>query len=358
MARAGRKSSNVTMNDVAREAAVSKASVSRALSGRSGAVSEGTANKVREAVARIGYIPNAVAASLASRSTKIVGFVLPDLGNPFFALVAAGIETTIQRGGYRLLVANTDGAPDREVALTQLFLEHRVDALLVATSAVSGEHLERAIERGVHVAFVDSRIATMELDCVLADNSGGGHAAAQHLIDLGHTDIGLISGLPADSASTDRIESAAAAIEAASGHEFPHERVALGKSTVQSGYDATHSLLTAHDPPSALFVANNLMTVGAMRAAADLGVHIPDDLSLVGFDDMDWYPMANPAITTVAQPAHEIGVQAAKRVLKQLRARRPLAATTIILPTELILRASTAPRAPAVRSFAAAVGRR
>jgi LacI family transcriptional regulator, galactose operon repressor len=330
------------MDDVARAVGVSKSSVSRALNDVPGGVSAEVAERVRRAVADLGYVPNAIAASLKHQKTRTVGLVLPDLGNPFFALVAAGIEAEISGAGYTLLIANTANDRDRETSLTRTLLERQVDALLIATTGPTGEHLRLALDRGVHVVLVDSHPKQLLTDCVMADNRRGAADATRHLLQLGHRDIGVISGLLAnDSSALERLQGVKRALRAA-GLELAASRSFSGDYTMASAEQGAHTLLERDDHPTALFVTNNLMTLGAMRAIAELGLRIPEDVSLVGFDDMDWYPVANPPITAVAQPAYEIGARAAQRLLLRIRSRRHLASEQIRLPTSLIIRASTA----------------
>lgn len=332
------------MDDVARHAGVSKTSVSRVLNNVPGSVAARTASRIWEAVTDLGYVPNAVAASLKHQRTRTIGLILTDLGNPFFAAVAAGVESTIQEAGYSLVVSNTANDATREAALVRVLLERQIDALLVATSAESDDHLRAAVERGVHVVLVDSHPMrlSLDLDRVMVDNHAGAYEAAKHLLDLGHRDIGVVGGRPGDSSSIGRIEGVGEALRHA-GVDLRPEWIVEGDFTVATGYECATTLLMREPRPSALFVANNLMTVGAMRAIADLTLVVPRDLSLVGFDDMDWYPIANPPITAVGQPAYEIGVRAAERLLLRIRRERQPPPETILLSTKLVVRESTAP---------------
>jgi DNA-binding LacI/PurR family transcriptional regulator len=328
------------MDDVARAAGVSKSAVSRTLN--RGAVADATANKVWRAIAELGYVPNAIAASLKHQRTQTVGLVLSDLRNPFFALVAAGVEAEIRKAGYTLLVANTDNDRDRETALTRTLLERQVDALVIASSGPDDDHLRLAVDRGVHVVVVDMHPSRTTVDCVLADNVGGAAAATRHLIELGHTDIGVISGLLAnDSSAAERLDGVRGALTEA-GLALEERRCFSGDFGIASGEEGARALLGGRDRPTALFVTNNLMTVGALGAIQALGLAVPSDVSLVGFDDMDWYPLASPPITAVDQPAYEIGTRAAQRLLLRIEGRRRVRRETILLPTELIVRASTA----------------
>src|SRR5438034_3196037 len=333
------------MADVARAAGVSKSSVSRAINEVPGGVAPAVAERVRRAIEELGYVPNAIAASLKQQRTKTVGLILPDLGNPFFALVAAGIEAEIRDAGYTLLVANTSNDHGRETSIMRALLERQIDALLIASSGPGGEHLQLALDRGVHVVLVDTHPQRLTTDCVMADNERGAADATRHLLELGHSDIGVVTGLLAnDSSAAERLAGVRRTLRRA-GLDLPEQRCVSGDYGSASGEQATRELLERADRPTALFVTNNLMTLGALRTIAELGLSVPEDVSLVGFDDMDWYPIARPPVTTVAQPAYEIGRRAAQRLLLRIRSSHRLAPKTIRLPTELIVRASTAPPA-------------
>ena len=340
---ASKRDTTVTMDDVARVVGVSKSSVSRALNRVPSGVTAEVAERVQRAVDELGYVPNAIAASLKNQRTKTVGLILPDLGNPFFALVAAGIEAEISDAGYTLLIANTANDHDRETSLTRTLLERQVDALMIASTGPSGAHLRLAMDRGVHVVLLDSHPRRLTTDCVMVDNRSGAADATRHLLALGHRDIAVISGLLAnDSSAAERLDGVKRAL-AAAGLTLPARRCVSGDYEMASAEEGARTLLVSADRPTALFVTNNLMTLGALRAIAQLGLSVPEDLSLVGFDDMDWYPVANPPITAVAQPAYEIGARAAQRLLMRIHSRRQLKPEKILLPTELIVRASTAP---------------
>jgi len=337
-----RREGPVTMIDVARAVGVSKSSVSRALNGVPSGVTPEVAERVRRAADELGYVPNAIAASLTHQRTRTVGLILPDLGNPFFALVAAGIEAEITDAGYTLLVANTANDHDRETSLTRTLLERQVDALLIASTGPSGAHLRLAIDRGVHVVLLDSHPRRLTTDCVMVDNRRGAADATRHLISLGHKEIAVITGLLAnDSSAAERLDGAKRTL-AAAGLTLPARYCVSGDYEMASAEEGARALLESPERPTALFVTNNLMTLGALRAIAQLGLSVPRDLSLVGFDDMDWYPVANPPITAIAQPAYEIGVRAAQRLLLRIQTRRRLKPEKILLPTELIIRGSTA----------------
>jgi len=333
----------ITMNDVARHAGVSKASVSRALNGVPGAVGAGTARRILDAVDELGYVRDRAAASLKVRRTQTVGLLVPDIGNPFFATVAAGIESVFQDAGYGLILASSGSRREREVALTRVVLERRLDALIVATASSSDEHLREVRRRGVEIVLIDAYPTDWreDFDCVTVDNKAGGAAAAKHLLELGHQDVAVIAGPSNDSAGLQRVAGVEQTLLEV-GLALRRDRRMQGDFSVDGGRRAALDLLCRTPRPTAIFSANNLMTVGVLRALAELGLRAPADVSLVGFDDMDWYPLAAPPITAVAQPAQAIGARAAKRLLERLRSSRRRRARIELLPTELRIRASTA----------------
>lgn len=335
---------HTTMDDVARHAGVSKASVSRVLNNVPGTVGADTTRRILDAIEQLGYVPDRAAASLKARRTHTIGLLLTDVGNPFFATVAAGVESVIQDAGYSLILASSASDHDREVALTRVMLERRIDALVVATASTSDAHLLDVRRRGIELVLVDAYPTqwSRELDCIMVDNRAGAAEATRHLLDLGHRDIGVVAGRHDDSSSLERVQGVEKAL-GERGLALRPDRLVRGDFSAESGRRAGLELLQGPSRPTAVFSANNLMTVGVLEAMADLGLVAPAEVSLVGFDDMDWYPLARPAITAVAQPAHEIGARAARRLLLRLNSESAPPAETELLPTELRIRASTAP---------------
>ncbi|WP_022927889.1 LacI family DNA-binding transcriptional regulator [Patulibacter americanus] len=337
---AGRPAATPTVNDVAREAGVSFATAARAL-GDYGYVSAKAKEKVEAAAAALGYRRNDVARALASGSTRTVGLVVGDIENPYFAAVSRGVADVLEPEGYTLLLANSDEDPEREARAIEAF-STRVDALVVAPSRSFGEGRTQAV--GKPLVLLDRTVRGLDVDSVGVDNAAAAGRAVRHLLELGHERIGVVSA-PGDISSTSqRLKGFRAALRDA-GIEPDESLIAHGHSGNGDPEDAAMRLLDRPDRPTAVFATENFMTSGTLRAVRRLGLRIPDDLSLVAFDDTDWLPLIEPPITVVAQPVVELGRRAAGLLLERLRgATGP--GRRVRLSTELVVRGScAAPRA-------------
>jgi LacI family transcriptional regulator len=302
---------------VAREAGVSQATAARALAGY-GYVSDGARRRVRQAAITIGYRPNVVARSLVSGATRTIGVVVGDIENPFFAGAARGIADVLERDGYTLLLANSDEDLDRERRAVEALHARQVDGLaVVPSSGDDGAHLAAILREGRPVVLLDRPIAGLDVDAVLVDNRAGAARAVRHLASLGHRRVGLVGDSPGITSTAERIDGYRAALSVA-GAPADDGLVSLGGSTIDEGHRSALRLLERPDRPSALFTVNNFMTAGALRAVRDLGLRMPDDIALVGFDDLDWTTLVDPPITVIAQPVAELGRAVAERLLERL----------------------------------------
>jgi LacI family transcriptional regulator len=329
----------VTIRDVGKLAGVSQATAARVLGGY-GPASPTVREKVEVAAARLGYVPNSVARALASGLTRAVGLVVGDIENPFFGAAARSMSDALEEHGHTVLLTNSDEDLDRERRAVETLRARQVDALVVVSSA-NGPLPHLTAAAAAPLVLLDRTVRALRADSVTVDNRGGARMAVEHLVEHGHRRIGLVSDTPSISSSAERIEGYRDAL-AAVGIKPGGHLMSLGGATRSDGYRAARRLLEAPDRPTALFTANNFMTVGAMLALADLGLRVPDDISLVGFDDLEWTTLVDPPLTVVAQPASELGVVAADRVLARLaggggRPRR------FKLGTTLIVRASCGP---------------
>lgn len=333
-----------TMDDVARAAGVSKATVSRVLAGIEGGCKPATAALVRKTADRLGYVVNSVAASLRSRQTYTVGLIVADVSNPFFGGIASGVETSLAEAGYSVILANTGNSLDHERALVRLLVEKQMDGLIVATSASSGEHLLAAQERGVAVVLVDSEIQSLDADSITIDNRAAATTAVDHLIAQGHRRIAIVTG-PLDAAfDRQRLEGYRAALAAAR-IRLRDDLVLHGDLLATGGERAAAALAARRQRPTAVFVANNMMTLGVMVGLKRAGLTVPRDISLVAFDDQDWYSVCHPPITGITNPAHEMGRRAGERMALRLSRSPGLRTERIFLESRLIVRESTAPAA-------------
>ncbi len=331
-----------TMADVARAANVSTATVSRVLRGEEGVSSAETKARVLASAAKLGYIVNGVASSMRSRQTRTVGLVIADVANPWFGQLAAGVESVLGPAGFSVILANTNNSVEREQAAVRTLLQKQVDALVVASSSADGEHLRDAADRGTRIVLVDAELPGLDVDSVTIDNEAAARAATEHLLEAGHEDIAIVAGGPGPASDRARLDGYTHAL-AERGVTLRPEYVRTGSVTFDGGRAAVAGMLALPRRPSAIFATNNLMTVGALVAIADAGLQVPADISIVGIDDLEWYPIANPAITAVYESAAEMGRRAAERLLLRLRRQRQPRPERIRLGVEFRERSSVGP---------------
>ncbi len=326
-----------TIHDVAARAGVSTATVSRYVRGQR----VRSAEAIRAAIAELNYRPSVAAQSLKSGRTRTIGVVVPDINNPYFAAVVKGMESATRDRGYRILLANSDESSEREEDLLA-DLAHRVDGLILAPATEQDHTPLRMREAGVPVVFVDRDLTGDEqFDSVLVDNHQGGRSAAEHLLSLGHTRIAAVNGGQDTTPGRGRREGFVKAL-AAAGVEIPAHYDLIGDFREASGYQLTLGLLSLAEPPTALFTANNLMTLGALKALHDMRVDIPRQLSLIGFDDLDTGPLLRPPLTVVDRPMVEQGVLAMRLLLQRLEGTgQDLTPRRVVLGTRVVERAST-----------------
>jgi LacI family transcriptional regulator len=333
----------VKIKDVARAAGVSPATVSRVLNG-TGRVSADRAERVRAVVARLGYQPFSPARALRRQATDVWAVIVADIENPFFTLIVRGIEDVAHQRGYRVMLCNSDEDLQKEAAYIEVALAERMGGVVIAVASARQSQLAPLLERGVPVVAIDRRPAGHRVDCVLVDNRRGAAQATEHLLEAGARRVACITGPRRVSTANERLAGYEEALRAA-GREIDAALVVREDFRPGGGYEAVQRLCKGPNPPDALFVANNLMTVGALRALRDLGLRVPDDVRVVGFDDAPWAPLVEPPLSVVSQPAYEIGRIAAELLCeaRQSREREPREVT---LAPELIVRGSSGRRAP------------
>ena len=327
------------MKDVAELAEVSVSTVSHVLNGTR-KVSEETRGGVLAAVEELGYRPNLLAKGLKTRRTFTIGLLISDIQNAFFTSLVRGVEDEALSRGYHLFLCNTDEDPGREDEYVTELAKKRVDGLMVAPSARREDYVRRLRAEGVPFVFVDREVEGVEADVVSVDNKTGMGLIAEHLVGLGHRRIGMISG-PLDKASG--FERYTGLKEALDDLGAPLEEglVRFGDFRTTGGMEAARGLMGLPSPPTALVIANNQMTLGAMLAAKEAGLVIPKDISLVGFDDPEWAPLADPPLTALAQPTYEMGVRAAELLLDRIENRGGETSRLLLRPW-LEVRESTA----------------
>jgi LacI family transcriptional regulator len=323
--------------DVAQRAGVSPATVSRFLRGQR-VRSEAA---IREAIDELGYWPTAAARSLRSGVHYAIAVVVPDVTNPFFAALVKGIESVFRPGPYSVFLANTEESSEIEDAVLADIVR-RVDGIILAPATEQEETPLRVREAGTPVVFVDRELAGGEFDSVTVDNFGGAHEAVTHLLSLGHERIGLVSGPLNTTPGRARHAGAMAALEAY-GVEIQPEYCKVADFRERGGHDAMLQLLALLERPTAVFCANNFMTIGALKALNSMRVKVPDEMSIVGFDDLDLATLLDPPLTVIERPTVEQGILAAHLLQTRLADRRAGTPQRVVLPTRLLARGSSAP---------------
>lgn len=328
-----------TIKDVARHASVSVTTVSHVVN-KTRFVSELSRSRVEQAIRELGYVPSAVARSLQRSATNTLGMLIPNSSNPYFAEIVRAIEDRCFGAGYNLLLCNTDDEPRRQGMVLQVLAERRVDGLIVVSSGEDPALPQLLSGLRVPTVMVDREINTLPCDLVETAHMQGALLAVQHLTTLGHRRIACIGG-PAGVATADqRAEGWRMALAGLglSSAELLHP----GDFTSEGGYAAMHAILRQSPRPSAVFAANDLMAIGALCAAHECGVSVPDALSLVGFDDIELARFACPPLTTVAQPRQRIANLTVDMLLERIEGRRQEPRKVVLQP-ELRVRASSAP---------------
>jgi LacI family transcriptional regulator len=305
-----------TMKEVATLAGVSLATVSRVVNG-DGKVRPDLTERVREAVGLLGYRRDLTATNLrrADRQSASVGIVFDDVANPFHAALLRGVETVARTRGVLPLVGSSDEDATRERELAEALLSRRVDGLIVVPSGPDHSYLGAERDAGVALVFLDRPPAFMDADCVLSDNAGGAFAATAHLIASGHRKIGFLGDLERIFTATERLRGYREALTA-HGLPFDPELVRMGLHDSDMAAAAAGALLDADDPPTALFGAQNLITIGALESLRARGLH--QRIALVGFDDLVLADALEPGLTVIAQDAHELGRMGAALLFARL----------------------------------------
>jgi LacI family repressor for deo operon, udp, cdd, tsx, nupC, and nupG len=328
-----------TITQVAAELGVSTATVSRALM-HPELLSDETRARVLAAIDRLGYRPNLLARDLRLRESKVAFVVVPSL-SPFFLEVFRGVEDAAREIGYSVLMGHTDRDRDREHAFFDQVAARRADGIILVTSSDAPAMIER--ERLPPIVFALEGIEGRSLPAVRIDHTAAAVAATRHLLDLGHRRIAHISGPMSSSMAVHRLEGYQQAIAG----QLDTALCLEGDFTARSGELAMNLLLARADPPTAVFAANDEMAIGAIRAARQAGLRVPQDVSIIGFDDQRIAGLYDPPLTTVHVPTAEIGYRAMLLLEKVLN--NTAADQDVVLPTKIRIRATTARYAPQVR---------
>jgi LacI family transcriptional regulator len=328
---AKQRNNSINIKSVAQLAGVSISTVSRVINSPE-SVSEELRERVRKAIEELGYRPNQIARSLRTGSTKVVGFIIPDITNPAFLLMVKGAEDYLKRKGYMFIVCGTDHNIEEETKLLKTLLSQSVEGIIVTCSGGRNSSFAKTIQdSGVKLVFMDRRYEDIDLPYVGVDNTAGMEKITDLLVQTGHRSFVYLSGERNTSSAKERLRGFMKSMKK---HGVKDYQVLYGRFTFESGYELTKKLKKI---PEAVVGGNDLVALGAIEALNEMGYHVPDDVSVVGFDDIFYSKYSKPGLTTVRQPIYEMGYMAGK-VLLQLLSGKNVRKRVTILQTDIVLR--------------------
>jgi LacI family transcriptional regulator len=329
-----------TLRDVAQRAGVSTMTVSRVIN-RNGYVHPETRNRVEAAVAALGYVPNSLARSLRLKRTKTLALVLTDITNPFFTTMARGVEDVASDHGFNVIFCNTDESVREQDEYLTVLVQKQVDGVLLVPASSAPEPIAFLQQHRIAVVVLDRRIPGARVDIVRGDSVCSACQLTQSLLALGHQRIAILTGPVDVSTAADRVSGYRQAYVQA-GLAVPEALIFSDAYTVAGGMRMAEQALAAQERPTALFAANNFIAIGAFHVLRAQGLRVPEDISLVAFDDLPHSIVLDPFLTVATQPADEIGRQATELLLTRLQEKAPGEPQEIVLPTPVILRRSSA----------------
>ncbi|HTG71963.1 MAG TPA: LacI family DNA-binding transcriptional regulator [Candidatus Udaeobacter sp.] len=325
------------LKEVANLAGVSSATVSNALNGTK-FVSDEIKAKIDAAIEELNYQPNIVAKSLRMQESKIIGVLISDVANPFFSAVVRGMEEELAKSNYNILLCNTNSSIEKERNYLDVLIGKRVDGLIVSSAGNSGDYFRSLDKTGVPIVFLNRCPEFMNSDVIMTHNIRGAYTATEHLIKHGYEKIAIITGPSSISTGKDRLIGYTRAFEDYDviGRE---ELVKEGAFTKESGYDKMKELMEQEIKPDAVFISNNSMTLGAYKYLKEANIDIPGQIAVLGYDDPDWAEIVDPPITTIRQPAYQLGVNAGNLMLARIK-EKEVKREIMYMDTELIIRRS------------------
>ena len=334
-------SRKVTIKDIAKRANVSVASVSYVMNNKR-YVSPELRARIEEAIQELGYSPNLVARSLRQSRTKTIGLIVPDNSNPFFAEIAKGVEDAGFSAGYTVILCNSNAMPERELAYLEVLRSKQVDGIIFITTTAEIQQIQPLVAGGIPAVIFYRDSGDMNVDRFLIDNDRAGFLITNHLIELGHRQIACIQPASTVTPSALRVAGFKRALEA---HALSYDEALMprGDNLIAGGGRATDELLQSGRPFTAVFATNDAMAIGCIRALRDNGIHVPDDVSVAGVDDIMLASIIEPPLTTVRQPKYEAGQQAVEMLMDRMMRRYTNGPRQVQLEITLVVRNSTAP---------------
>ncbi len=329
----------MNITDVAQRAGVSISTVSRVLNNSAYPVKPATRERVLEEAKKLGFRPNDLARGLLLKRSRTIGLIIPDISNPYYPELSLGIETTASENGYAVIFCNTDRKAEKMEHCVDVLLQKRADGIIIAGGGTDFTQVSQALwDFETKVALIGRH--NLPFPSVQIDNFQAAYEATSHLVELGHRRIAFISGPVNLTSAQDRLAGYRSLL-VQQGIGQDDRLIREGNFGADCGYSTALSLLQGNPIPTAIFAANDRMAVGALAAANDLGLHVPNDLAVVGFDDTIVASQIRPSLTTVAVPAYEIGTSVMRLMLKLLADEE--FPQTVWLPTKLVIRQSSGP---------------
>jgi LacI family transcriptional regulator len=327
-----------TISEVAKRAGVSKTTVSHVLSGKR-PVNPDTRESVEAAIAELGFRPNGLARSLRTRRSHTVALLIPDITNPYYPVLARGLQDSLVASGYHAFLCNTDADRSQELEFLDDVAQRRVDGIAMVPFQISTDDLEDVVEASIPIVSISPHIEHPQADQVTTDDVEGATDATLYLVARGHSTVAMIGGPPGLPPSDRRLAGYRRALER-SGRPFDDRFLAEGDFTRRGGRRAMQTLMRLEPRPTAVLCANDLMAIGAMDSARELGCSIPDDMALVGYDDIEAAALVTPALTTVLNPAYEMGHAAGRLLLERMADGYSGRPRRVVIPHRLIERES------------------
>ena len=328
-----------TIREVAQLAGVAPITASRVIND-SGYASKDVRQRVKQAAEQLNYVPNVLARSLKSKRTHTLALVITDITNPFWTTVARGVEDTASEKDYNVIFCNTDESAQKQKTYLQTLIQKQVDGVLLVPASSDENPIEFLRQQKVKVVLLDRSLPNTNADVIRCNSEGGAYQLVKLLINLGHRKIGIFRGPFGVSSADDRMAGYQRALQE-TGLEINSQLVFSGEFSVESGYQMTKRLLSMSPRPTAMFASNNFIAIGALKALRDAQVAVPDEMSVVGFDDLPLAIVVDPFLTVADQPAYEMGCLATQRLLEHLDGEVNDEVRETILPVTIIERKST-----------------
>ena len=327
----------VTIAQVAERAGVSKTTVSHVLTGKR-PVAAVTRARVERAVRDLGYRPDGLARSLRTQRSAIAALVIPDITNPFFPVLARGLEDSLNAAGYRMFICNTDAEPAQEEEFLADLAGRRVEGIVITSYTLSRKVLQSVHRAGIPLVAAGTMVTDdFDVDIVMPDDESGGQQATSRLLDQGHTRVAMIRGAPGTGIEREKGFSMTLA---RAGLPFGPALAPRGHWTRHGGQEAMRELMALPERPSAVFCCNDLMALGALDTAAELGLSVPRDVAVVGYDDLEWSSLVRPRLTTIVNPAYDTGRTAGNLLLDRMSGRYHGVRRMVVLPCRIVVRES------------------